>query len=205
MGFYIEKIVPWLIHWTMGNKEVTRLRRDVVPQARGDVLEIGIGSGHNLAHYPKETGSVTGLDPSPVLLALAAKAGGRAPFAVELVRASAEAIPFDDGHFDTVLSTWTLCSIPDAAKALAEMRRVLKPAGALVFVEHGRSPDARLAGWQDRLNPLWHRCSGGCNLNRDVPGLIVSAGFAFERLETGFLVKGPRLLTYHFAGFARKG
>ena len=203
MSFYTERIVPWLIHWSMANREATRLRRLVVPRARGRVLEIGIGSGHNLAHYAMGARSVIGVDPSAVLLAMAAKAAAQAPVAVGLLRGSAEAIPFDARTFDTVLTTWTLCSIPDASMALREMRRVLKPDGTLVFIEHGRAADAGVARWQERLNPLWRRCAGGCNINRDIPGLICAAGFAFERLESGYFVKGPRLLTYQFEGLAR--
>lgn len=203
MSFYAERIVPWLIHWSMANKEVRRLRALVLPRVRGRVLEIGIGSGHNLPHYPSGVRAVAGLEPSPALLAMAARAAASVPLDLELVRGSAEAVPFEAGSFDTVLSTWTLCSIPDAPRALAEMRRVLKPDGVLVFIEHGKAAEPGVARWQDRLNPLWRRCSGGCNMNRDIPRLIRGAGFGFERLETGYLVKGPRVLSYHFEGTAR--
>lgn len=201
MGFYTERIVPWLIHWTMGNKEAARLRRGVVLGAHGRVLEVGIGSGRNLPLYPDAAAAVAGLDPSPVLLGLARQAGARVPFA--LVQGSAEAIPFDAGSFDSVVMTWTLCSIPDPVRALAEIRRVLKPGGELLFIEHGRAADPGVARWQDRVNPLWRRVSGGCNLDRDAARLMRAAGFAFDRLETGYLARGPRILTYMFQGRAR--
>ena len=202
MGFYSEKLVPWLIHWGMQNKEAKRLRQHVVPRADGRVLEIGIGSGLNLPYY-NEIESLQGLDPSAVLLSLAMNGRSRVPFTVTLLRASAEAIPFATGTFDSVVTTWTLCSIPDAPGALVEMRRVLKPNGKLLFVEHGRSADPGVARWQDRLDPLWHRCSGGCHMNRDVPALIRGAGFLIDQMESGYLVRGPRVLAYHFEGRAR--
>ena len=148
---------------------------------------------------------MTGLDPSAELLGIlrGRRKGLDAPFALDLIEGSATAIPFEDRDFDTVITTWTLCSIDEAADALAEMRRVLKPGGALVFVEHGRAPEAGVSRWQDRLNPAWNRFSGGCNMNRDIEGLIGAGGFDMERLESGYLIKGPRVMTYTYKGRAR--
>ena len=157
MGFYDRYVLPRLIHLSMRNKEAARHRRRVVPAARGRVLEIGIGSGLNLPFYAAEVTAVHGLDPSGELLSMARKAAGGVPFSLEFVEGSAEAIPFDAASFDSVLTTWTLCSIPDASAALGEMRRVLKPGGALIFMEHGRSPERRVEAWQRRLTPLWTR------------------------------------------------
>ncbi len=135
---------------------------------------------------------------------MARKAAGGVPFALEFVEGSAEAIPFDAASFDSVLTTWTLCSIPDASAALGEMRRVLKPGGALIFMEHGRSPERRVEAWQRRLTPLWTRVAGGCHLDRPIDALIRDAGFAIDRLETGYMVKGPRLMTYSYEGRAQR-
>lgn len=205
MGLYKDFVIPWLIHLTMGNKEAARHRGKMVPTASGRVLEVGIGSGLNLPFYGDAVKSVVGLDPSRTLLSLAGKSrlAKTAPFAFELVEGSATDMPFESKSFDTVLTTWTLCSIEGADRALAEMRRVLTPGGRLVFVEHGRSPDAKVRHWQDRLNPAWHALSGGCNMNRDIAGLIGGAGFVIDGLETGYLVKGPRVLTYIYEGQAR--
>ncbi|MFQ5956026.1 MAG: class I SAM-dependent methyltransferase, partial [Kiloniellales bacterium] len=200
MGFYDRYVLPWVLHLAMKHKDVTRWRKRVVPAARGRVLEVGIGSGLNLPFYSSEVEAVWGLDPSEQLLRMARKAAGTAPFGIELVNRGAEEIPFDDDHFDSVLTTWTLCSIPDATKALEEMRRVLKPDGELIFIEHGLAPERRVAGWQRRLSPLWGRVTGGCNLDREMDAMIRGAGFAITRLETGYLIKGPRPLTYHYEG-----
>ena len=203
MGFYQSQVVPWLLHQAMKNREATRQRRLVVPAASGRVLEIGIGSGLNLPFYGAGVTSVTGLDPSAKLLALARRAGRDLPFEMALLGGSAEAIPCEDCGFDTLVSSWTLCSIPDLPAALQEMRRVLRPGGRLLFVEHGRADDTAVAAWQARVNPLWRRISGGCNIDRRIDRLIGEAGFSFTALETGYLIKGPRLLTYSYKGEAR--
>jgi SAM-dependent methyltransferase len=202
MGFYRKHILPRLLHLSMRNREATRLRQQVIPQARGRVLEIGVGSGLNLPFYSPDVTEVVGIDPSEELLAMARRAARRAPVPVRLEAGSAETLPFPDDSFDTVVTTWTLCSIPDAAKALREMQRVLRPGGRLLFVEHGRSPDDDVERWQHRLTPLWRGVSGGCNLDRPIDALIRGAGFALTDLETGYLVKGPRLLAHHFKGRA---
>ena len=204
MGFYAQQIVPWLIHLGMGKQDIAAMRQRMIPGARGRVLEIGIGSGHNLPFYTSEETAVSGLEPSPKLLAMARKAAARVVTTVELVDENAEAMPFEDRSFDTVVSTWTLCSIPDWTAALGEMRRVLKPDGTLVFIEHGRAPDPRVALWQNRLNGLWGRIAGGCNMNRPIDSTIREAGFDIAELETGYLFKGPRVLTYSFAGRATR-
>lgn len=204
MGLYQKHFLPRLVHLCMQNKEVAEHRRQILPAARGRVLEIGIGSGLNLPFYSRAVESLAGIDPSAELLAMARKSSAELPFPVEFVERSAETLPFDDRRFDTVVSTWTLCSIPESLRALGEMRRVLRPDGQLIFIEHGHSPDAGVAAWQDRLNPLWNRIAGGCNLNRRIDNLIREAAFAICRLEMGYLTKGPRPLTYQFKGRATR-
>lgn len=178
------------------------MRRRLLPAASGRVLEVGVGSGLNLPLYGSAVTSVLGIDPSNELLAKAAQAARTLPLKVDLLACGAEDIPAPAGSFDTVVTTWTLCTIPEAEQALKEMRRLLKPDGHLLFVEHGYSPEPRVAAWQDRLNPLWTRCAGGCNMNRPIDSLIRGAGFRIDRLETGYMVKGPRPLTYLFEGMA---
>ena len=204
MGFYRDTVVPRLIDFGMKSKEATRHRRDLVPQARGRVLEIGVGSGLNLPHYSAAAEEIVGVDPSGKLLEMAGRLVAQAPCPVTLAQESAEALPFEENSFDTVLTTWTLCSIEAPERALAEMRRVLRPAGRLVFIEHGLASEPSVQGWQRRVNPLWRRVSGGCNINRPIDRLIRAAGFDIGELETGYLIKGPRLMTYHYKGSATK-
>lgn len=202
MGVYDRYVLPRLLHVSMKNREVRKQRARVVPAAVGRVLEIGIGSGLNLQYCGPNVLSVDGVDPSPALLGMAGDAAVRAGFPVTLHHGSAEALPFENGTFDTVLSTWTMCSIPDIGRALGEIRRVLKPGGTLIFIEHGKAPAPSVARWQTRLDPLWGRCAGGCHLNRDIAALVEAADFRFRRLEEGYLVKGPKFLTWHFDGEA---
>jgi ubiquinone/menaquinone biosynthesis C-methylase UbiE len=177
-------------------------RERVMAGAEGRVLEIGIGPGLNLPLYGANVELVTGLDPSPRLLAKARESSRGIAAPVALIEGTAEAIPLDAASVDTVVTTWTLCSIPDAARALAEMRRVLHPAGRLLFVEHGRAPDARVRWWQDRLTPVWRCIGGGCHLNRAIRDLITVAGFQIERLDTGYM-RGPKPMTFMYEGSAR--
>ena len=144
---------------------------------------------------------VIALDPSPKLLSMAEKAISGVSLPVELLRSSAEAIPLADESVDTLVTTWTLCSIPDVARALSEMRRVLKPTGRLLFVEHGRANDPNVLRWQDRLTPLWRRIAGGCHLNRAIGQLIEDAGFRIERMDAGYM-KGPKPITFMYEGAA---
>jgi ubiquinone/menaquinone biosynthesis C-methylase UbiE len=202
MGFYQDRILPFVIHMAMRQRNLAAYRSRVVPAAEGRVLEIGVGSGLNLPFYSQKAERVIGLDPSPKLLSMARQVA-RSPLGpVEFVEGSAEAIPLEDTSVDTVVTTWTLCSIPDAPRSLREMRRVLKPGGRLLFVEHGRAPDASVRWWQDHLNPAWKRLGGGCHLNREIKALIEGAGFQFERIETGYM-RGPRPLGFMYEGSAR--
>lgn len=201
-GWYERHILPYLIDLTCGMERVERQRRKVVPLAKGRVLEVGIGTGLNMPHYDRDgVESVVGLDPALQMHRLARKRIARAGLPVELIGLSAERIPLDDASFDSVLVTYTLCSIADPLAALREMRRVLKPAGKLVFCEHGRSPDEGVRRWQDKLTPLWSSIAGGCHLNRDIPALLRAAGFESSDMQTLYL-PGPRPLTFNYFGTA---
>ena len=168
MGFYQDQIVPSLINWSMRQKNLAAYRARIIPAAEGRVLEIGIGSGLNLPFYSRNVARVIGLEPSPRLLAMARRVERNGSNgSVEFIEGSAEAIPLQDANVDTVVTTWTLCSIPDALRALRDMRRVLRPGERLLFVEHGRAPDP-IIWWQDRLTPAWKRLGGGCHLNRAI-------------------------------------
>jgi ubiquinone/menaquinone biosynthesis C-methylase UbiE len=202
MSFYQDRILPHLIHLAMRQDSFGPYRQRVVAAAQGRVLEIGVGSGLNLALYPRAVSSVVGLDASATLLQRARRAAGTDSLSVELLNGSAEAIPLEARSVDTVVVSWTLCSIPDVGQALHEARRVLTAEGRLLFVEHGRAPDPRVAGWQDRLTPLWKHVAGGCHLNRPVAQLIEGAGFRIEQLDTGYM-PGPKPMTFMYEGRAR--
>jgi ubiquinone/menaquinone biosynthesis C-methylase UbiE len=201
MGFYEEWIVPPLIDWSMRNKRLRPYRERTAGAAEGRVLDIGIGSGLNLPFYARQAREIFGLDPSPPLLARAQSMAARTQTPVHLLEGSAERIPLADHSIDTVVMTWTGCSIPEICAALEEMRRVLRAGGRLLFVEHGRAPDPGVARWQDRLDPFWQRFSGGCHLNRKIDDLLSDAGFQVGRLATGY-IPGPKIMTFFYEGAA---
>jgi ubiquinone/menaquinone biosynthesis C-methylase UbiE len=200
MAFYYDHVLPCLTHLAMSNRRLAEYRRRVVSQARGRVLEIGVGSGLNLPLYGSQVASVHGLDPSAGLLR---RAVGRRAANTTLIEASAEVMPFDRDAFDTVVTTWTLCTIPKVVAALQEMRRVLRPDGRLLFVEHGLAPDRGVVHWQDRLTPCWKCLGGGCHLNRKIDDLIRLAGFRIERIDTGYMA-GRNPFTFMYEGAAAK-
>lgn len=188
MAIYRKYLLPRIVNFTCSTKPMTKQREKIVPLAEGRVLEIGVGSGLNLPFYtPGKVKYLWGLDPSREMWDLAQKTLGKTDFAVEFIEAPAEDIPLDDASADTVLITYTLCTIPDVHAALAEARRVLKPDGSLVFCEHGLAPDASVRRWQNRLNPLWKRVGGGCNLNRPIAQLIEQAGFRIRGMDTMYI------------------
>ncbi len=202
MSFYQRQVLPYLLHLAMRQKQLVPFRQRVIGAAEGRVLEIGIGSGLNLPLYGSGVRSVIGLEPSPELLRMACERGRSAPTSVEFLEASAEAMPLDDKCVDTVVTTWTLCTIPNVARALTEICRVLKPGGALLFVEHGRAPEPGVARWQDRLDPLWSRVAGGCHLNRKIDDLITDSGLRIDALTNKRLL-GPRTHAFLYEGRAR--
>jgi SAM-dependent methyltransferase len=185
MGFYARHVAPRMVSWVCGLGIYDGPRRTLVSEARGRVLEIGMGSGHNLRFYdPAKVEMLWGLEPDATMRRLAAPRIAAAPVAVRLLDLPGEEIPLEDDAVDTVLSTLTMCTIPDLARALAQVRRVLKPGGALLFLEHGEDPEEPVRRWQRRLEPAWKRFAGGCHLTRPIPRLIEDAGFRLERLET---------------------
>ena len=201
-GWYERHVLPYVIDIACGVKPVRRQREKVVPLAEGRVLEVGIGTGLNLAYYDKaRVQKIVGLDPALEMHRLARKRMKKAGLAIELSGLSAEKIPFESGSFDTVLVTYTLCSIPDPIAALREMRRMLAPGAKLIFCEHGLAPDASVRRWQDRLTPLWSKLGGGCHLNRDIPALLNAAGLHSTDIQSMYL-PGPRPLTYNYWGTA---
>jgi ubiquinone/menaquinone biosynthesis C-methylase UbiE len=202
INFYQRRVLPHLVHASMRQSTFAPYRRKAAGGATGRVLEIGVGSGLNLPLY-QSASHVIGLDPSAKLIAMARTSTRALDLPIELVEGLAEAIPLPDQSVDTVVSTWTLCSIPDVMRALGEMRRVLKPGGRLIFAEHGQSPDAGVMRWQNRLTPLWKRIAGGCHLNRPIERLIRDADFEIERIETGYMT-GPKPMTFMYEGVARR-
>ena len=194
-------VLPRLIDLVMRNKADAAERARLVPLAAGRVLEVGIGSALNVPYYTSDVQYLVGLDPSRELWRIGRRRLGISAFPVRYVMASAERLPLADGCVDTVLMTWTLCSIPDVRSALAEMRRVLRPGGRLLFIEHGRSPDPSVRRWQDWLTPLWARVAGGCHLNRPIDALLEGAGFRTLTLDRGY-GDGPRVMSYLYKGVA---
>lgn len=201
-SWYERHILPFMTDRGCGNRHVRRQRERVVPRASGRVLEVGIGTGLNLEHYDKaKVRKIIALDPALAMHRLARQRIARSGLEVELIGVSAEVIPLQDESVDSVLVTYSLCTMTEPLAALREMRRVLAPGGRLIFCEHGRSPDERVRRWQDRLTPVWRRMAGGCHLNRDIPALLRAAGFRYLDLETGYL-PGPRIMTYNYWGEA---
>ena len=203
MGFYDKYILPRFINCACGSKPIMRQREKVVPQASGTVLEIGIGTGLNLPYY--EAGRVErliGLDPSEESWALAGERAAHLEFDVEFIGLPGEDIPLDDDTVDTVLVTFALCTIPDPIAALHGMARVLRPGGKLIFCEHGHAPDSGVSKWQERINPVWRRIAGGCNLNRNIPQLLNQGGFNIDELEQMYIPSTPKIAGYNYWGSA---
>jgi ubiquinone/menaquinone biosynthesis C-methylase UbiE len=205
MGFYSKYLFPHLLEWALGNPQLGKYRRRALEPAFGKVLEVGFGTGLNLPYYPEAVKRITAIDPESMLQERVAQRIKEAAVPVEFVQLDAGGrLPFADAAFDSIVTTWTLCSIDKVEPALAEMRRLVKPDGRYIFFEHGRSDDAKTARWQDRFNPLEKVLGAGCNINRSIDSLITAAGFAIETLDRFRLPKTPRLLGEMYRGTARR-
>jgi ubiquinone/menaquinone biosynthesis C-methylase UbiE len=206
MGFYDRHILPRLLNAAMSAKPITYQRRKVVPRAEGRVLEIGFGAGHNLPFYDAaKVSHIWALEPAKAMRARAAERVAASPIALEFLDLPGEQIPLEDEAADTVLVTYTLCTIPDVHTALGEMRRVMKQNGRMIFCEHGEAPDEPVKRWQARLTPVWKAIGGGCHLGRPIPSLIREAGFRVEKLDTMYLPGTPRFAGFNYWGDATKG
>ena len=205
MSLYNKYILPKFLNCACGSKPINYQRQKVVPLASGLVLDVGIGTGLNIPFYNSEIiEKVIGIDPSEELLDLAKNHSNACPAHVELEIGSAELIAYPDNYFDTVLVTYTMCTIPNIHIAIQEMRRVLKPDGKLIFCEHGLAPDIKVAKWQNRIDPIWGKIAGGCHLNRDIPKLIKTAGFSLELMDQMYLTSTPKFAGYNYWGFGKK-
>ena len=203
MGFYDKYLLPKLVHFTCRQNPTMRQRQKVVPQAEGNVLEIGIGSGLNIPFYSSDrVNHLWGLDPSAEMWSIAQKNAADHKLDAEFIQSGAESIPLDDNSADTVLMTFTMCTIPDVHAALSEIKRVLKPSGKLIFCEHGKAPDEHIHRWQNRINPIWKRLAGGCNINRPIDSLLQQSGFISDDMQTMYL-PGWKPATYNYWGTAR--
>ena len=202
MDWYDQHVLPHLIDLACSTKESRRQREKIVPLATGEVLEIGFGSGLNLAHYDSaRIEKIWALEPSAGMRRKAAPLVEQSALDVTFIDLPGEQIPLDDRSVDTVLVTYSLCTIPDAIAALKVMRRVLRPGGKLLFCEHGAAPDDKVRRWQERLNGPWSKVAGGCHMNRDIPKLIEAAGFNITS-DSRMYIPGPRMLSYNYWGVA---
>lgn len=203
MSFYDDHILPHIIHIACGTKPILKQREKIVPQAEGRVLEIGMGSGINIRYYnPDKVEKIWGLEPSAGMRQKAKSRVESAPFDLEWLDLPAEEIPLDDKSVDTIVLTYTLCTIPDWLSAVKQMRRVLKSSGKLLFSEHGKAPDASVKKWQDRINPLWMEIAGGCHLNRDIPELLIEGGFNIKEMDTLYVPSTPKVTGFTYWGYA---
>jgi len=205
LGFYDKYILPKFLNCACGTKPINYQREKIVPLAKGIVLDIGIGSGLNIPFYNKSNiDHLYGLDPSKELLKIAKPLAKKNELEIEFLQCGAEAIPLPDQSIDTVLITYTMCTIPDIKLSNSEIMRVLKSEGQLLFCEHGLAPDKNIAKWQRRINPIWSKIAGGCNLNRDIPKLITSSGFKISNMEEMYLPSTPKFAGYNYWGVAKK-
>lgn len=203
MSLYDKYVLPKFLNCACGSNPVSRQRQKVVPLVEGKVLEVGVGSGLNLPFYDKsKIDELWGLDPSEELSAMARKVADRENIVVNFISSGAEEIPLPDSYFDSVLITYTMCTIPEVARANKEIKRVLKRGGKLIFCEHGEAPDENIRKWQKRINPFWGKLAGGCNINRKIPSLIQNAGFEIVELEEMYLPKTPKIAGYNYWGYA---
>ncbi|KZX60129.1 phospholipid methyltransferase [Halioglobus sp. HI00S01] len=203
MGVYDKYILPRFINCACSTKPMMKQREKVVPKAEGVVLEIGIGTGLNLPYYDAaKVDKVIGLDPSEESWKLAGERARGLDFEVEFIGLPGEQIPLEDNAVDSVLVTYSLCTIPDPVAALEGMARVLRPGGCIIFCEHGKAPDADVQRWQERLNPLWSAMAGGCNLNRDIPAIVAQGGFSIQSMENSYIPGTPRIAGYNYWGTA---
>ena len=204
MGFYDKYVLPKVLNCTCGSKPIQYQRKKVVPLAEGVVLDVGIGSGLNIPFYDmSKIDKVLGLDPSEELNNIAKDVAEENEVNIDFMLCGAEDIPLPDNHVDTLLITYTMCTIPKVSAANKEMLRVLKPGGKFIFCEHGLAPDANIAKWQSRINPIWGKIAGGCYLNRNIPELITTAGFVIENMEQMYLPSTPKFAGYNYWGSAR--
>jgi ubiquinone/menaquinone biosynthesis C-methylase UbiE len=204
VGLYAAQIFPRFMDWIMAREEFRHLRTGLLAQAHGEVLELGIGTGLNLPHYPKTVTRLHAIDPANLLPKIVTERSGGQPFPVCIQHITAESLPYDDQSFDVAVSTWTLCTISNPVKALREVGRVLKPDGVFLFLEHGRSEDERIAAWQDRLNPVQNIIGCGCNLNRKIDQIIAQAGLKIMTLNRFRMQSVPRLAGEMYRGAATK-
>lgn len=203
MSFYEKYILPRFLNCACASEPITYQRKKVVPLAEGKILEVGIGSGLNLPFYEKsKIEEIWGIDPSEELNVMAKKVAIEEGMNVNFITSSAEDIPFPNDYFDTVLITYTMCTIPSVLKANKEIRRVLKRSGKMIFCEHGVSPDENIKKWQKRLNFIWGKIAGGCNINRNIPKLIKSSGFKIVKMDEMYLPKTPKIAGYNYWGYA---
>ena len=204
MSLYRHHVFPWVLEVVMNQRVLRRLRREALSPAGGRILEIGFGTGINLGYYPEGTQTVVGVDSNPGVAPMARRRAAAHGIEVEHHQLSAERLPFDAGSFDTVVSTFTLCSIPDVQRALAEVRRVLRPDGEFIFLEHGLSPDPSVARWQRRINPVWKVVGDGCHLDRDTTDEVRRSGLEIERVRNFYLPKSLRFAGYMYLGAATR-
>ena len=205
MSYYDDKILPHVIDKICSTGQVMKLRSEVVPLSKGVVLEVGMGSGINMEFYDsRQVEMVYGLEPSHGMRKKAQANLNRSPVIVEWLDLPGESIPLEDASVDTVLLTFTLCTIPGWKDALGQMHRVLRPGGKLLFLEHGASPDDAVHRWQDRITPTWKKIAGGCHLNRPISELIAASGFVIDELENLYMPKTPKIAGYIYKGVAHK-